>query len=154
MEAILRFYFDSHLLEHFLWNWYQVSTIKLIEDKPTLDQVMSSCQAASSHYPRQCEPDLYSHKASLSHSDLKMLHRYAVLLHPWSSQWRQNGCDGVSNRQPYHCLFNRLFRRSVKSAIKLFYSLFWWNISLTKGCSCNARRLRCALRSRLCHYRF
>ena len=26
-------------------------------------------------------------------------------------QWRHNGWDGVSNHQPHHCLFNRLFRR-------------------------------------------
>ena len=26
-------------------------------------------------------------------------------------QWRHNGRHGVSNHQPHHCLFNRLFRR-------------------------------------------
>ena len=26
-------------------------------------------------------------------------------------QWRHNGCDGVLNHQPHHCLLNRLFRR-------------------------------------------
>ena len=29
-------------------------------------------------------------------------------------QWRHNGHDGVSNHQPHHCLFNRLFRRRSK----------------------------------------
>ena len=34
-------------------------------------------------------------------------------------QWRHNGCDGVSNRQPHHCLRNRLFRRRSKKTSKL-----------------------------------
>ena len=29
-------------------------------------------------------------------------------------QWRHNGCDGVSNRQPQDCLLNRLFKRRLK----------------------------------------
>ena len=29
-------------------------------------------------------------------------------------QWHLNGCDGVSNHQPHHCLLNRLFRRRSK----------------------------------------
>ena len=37
----------------------------------------------------------------------------------WSLQWRQNGCNGVSNHQPQHCLFNRLFRRKWKKTSKL-----------------------------------
>ena len=32
-----------------------------------------------------------------------------------SLQWRHNGCDSVSNRQPHACLFNRLFRRISKN---------------------------------------
>ena len=36
-----------------------------------------------------------------------------------SSQWRHNGCDGVSNHQPYHCLFNRLFRRRSNKTSKI-----------------------------------
>ena len=34
-------------------------------------------------------------------------------------QWRHNGRDGVSNHQPCHCLFNRLFRRRSKKYSKL-----------------------------------
>ena len=34
-------------------------------------------------------------------------------------QWRLNGCDGVSNHQPHHCLLNRLFRRRSKKTSKL-----------------------------------
>ena len=34
-------------------------------------------------------------------------------------QWRHNGCDGVSNHQPYHCLLNRLFRRRSKKKSEL-----------------------------------
>ena len=35
-----------------------------------------------------------------------------------SLQWRHNGCDGVSNHQPYDCLLNRLFRRRSKKTSK------------------------------------
>ena len=34
-------------------------------------------------------------------------------------RWRHNGHDGVSNHQPYDCLFNRLFRRRSKKTSKL-----------------------------------
>ena len=34
-------------------------------------------------------------------------------------QWRHNEHDGVSNRQPHHCLLKRLFRRGSKKASKL-----------------------------------
>ena len=34
-------------------------------------------------------------------------------------QWRHNGRAGVSNHQPHHCLFNRLFRRRSKKTSKL-----------------------------------
>ena len=36
-----------------------------------------------------------------------------------SLQWRHNGCDGVSNHQPHHCLLNRLFRRRSQKTSKL-----------------------------------
>ena len=36
---------------------------------------------------------------------------------PW--QWRHNGRDGVSNRQPHHCLLHHLFRRRPKKTPKL-----------------------------------
>ena len=34
-------------------------------------------------------------------------------------QWIHNGCDSVSNHQPYHCLLNGLFRRRSKKTSKL-----------------------------------
>ena len=34
-------------------------------------------------------------------------------------QWRGNGRNGVSNRQPHDCLLNRLFRRRTKKTSKL-----------------------------------
>ena len=34
-------------------------------------------------------------------------------------EWRHNGCDGVSNLEPHHCLLNRLFRRRSKKTPKL-----------------------------------
>ena len=33
--------------------------------------------------------------------------------------WCHNGRDSVSNHQPHHCLFNRLFRRRSKKTSKL-----------------------------------
>ena len=36
-----------------------------------------------------------------------------------SLRWSHNGHDGVSNHQPYDCLFNRLFRRRSKKTSKL-----------------------------------
>ena len=34
-------------------------------------------------------------------------------------QWRHNGCDRVSNHQPYGCLLNCLFKRRSKKTSKL-----------------------------------
>ena len=34
-------------------------------------------------------------------------------------RWRHNGGDGVSNHQPHHCVFNRLFRRRSMKTSKL-----------------------------------
>ena len=33
--------------------------------------------------------------------------------------WRHNGRDGVSNRQPYDCLLNRLFKVEIKETSTL-----------------------------------
>ena len=37
----------------------------------------------------------------------------------YSLQWRLNGCNNVSNHQPYDCFLNRLFRHRLKKASKL-----------------------------------
>ena len=37
----------------------------------------------------------------------------------FTSHWRHNGRDYVSNHQPHHCLLNRLFRRRSKKTSKL-----------------------------------
>ena len=37
----------------------------------------------------------------------------------FSSRWRHNGRDSVSNQQPHHCLLSRLFRRRSKKTSKL-----------------------------------
>ena len=58
--------------------------------------------------PPTPEPHLI-HDPSHLHSDNKDI----------SSEWRHNGCDGVSNHQPHHCLLNRLFRRRSKKTSKL-----------------------------------
>ena len=39
--------------------------------------------------------------------------------HGMDLRWRQNGCDSVSNHQPYDCLLNRLFRCKSKKTSKL-----------------------------------
>ena len=36
--------------------------------------------------------------------------------------WRHNGCAGVSNHHPHHCLLNRLFRRRSKKTPKLRFT--------------------------------
>ena len=43
-------------------------------------------------------------------------------------EWRHNGRDGVSNHQPHHCLFNRLFRRRSKKTSKLCVTGLVWGI--------------------------
>ena len=45
-----------------------------------------------------------------------------------SLKWRHNGCDGASNHQPHHCLFNRLFRRSSKKHPSSTSLAFVWGI--------------------------
>ena len=40
-------------------------------------------------------------------------------LENYTLRWRHNGCDGVSNHQPHHCLLNRVFRRRSKKTSKL-----------------------------------
>ena len=45
-----------------------------------------------------------------------------------SLRWHHNGCDGVSNHQPHHCLLNRLFRHRSKKISKLRVTgLCVWN---------------------------
>ena len=44
---------------------------------------------------------------------------YCVLMCNVALQWRHNGLDGVSNHQPHHCLFSRLFGRRSKKTSKL-----------------------------------
>ena len=47
-----------------------------------------------------------------------------------SLQWRHNGRDGVSNRQPYHCLLNRLFRRrSKKTSLAFVQGIHRWPVN-------------------------
>ena len=40
-------------------------------------------------------------------------------VHEYTSWWRHNGRDSVSNHQPHGCLLNRLFRRRSKKTSKL-----------------------------------
>ena len=52
----------------------------------------------------------------------------------YSSRWRHNGSDGVSNHQPHDCLLNRLFRRISKktsnSALLVFVrGIHWWPVN-------------------------
>ena len=43
----------------------------------------------------------------------------ALQMPPVPLRWRHNGHDGVSNRQPHHCLLNRLFGCRSKKTSKL-----------------------------------
>ena len=43
-------------------------------------------------------------------------------------QWRYNGCDGVSDHQPYHSLLNRLFRHRSKKTSNTTSLAFVWGI--------------------------
>ena len=43
-------------------------------------------------------------------------------------RWRHNGCDSVSNHQPYDCLLNHLFRRRSKKTSKLRVASFYVGI--------------------------
>ena len=50
----------------------------------------------------------------------------ALVFTEYPLQWRQNGCDGVSNHQPHHCGLNHLFsayqRKHQSSASLAFVS--------------------------------
>ena len=50
---------------------------------------------------------------------LRITHTHTYKVSVISLQWRHNGRDSVSNHQPHHCLFNRIFRRRSKKASKL-----------------------------------
>ena len=47
---------------------------------------------------------------------IEISHNFSTIL---ALQWRHNGCDSVSNHQPYDCLLNRLLRRRSKKTSKL-----------------------------------
>ena len=64
------------------------------------------------------------YSSGLLHSDTGNLTIVPIVPVPikpsWRTlQWRHNGRDSVSNRQPHDCLLNRLFRRSSKKTSKL-----------------------------------
>ena len=40
-------------------------------------------------------------------------------------QWRHNGCNGVSNRQPHDCFLKRLFKAQIKENIKALHHWPW-----------------------------
>ena len=44
---------------------------------------------------------------------------YALMVVNITLLCRHNGCDGVSNQKPHHCLLKRLFRRRSKKISKL-----------------------------------
>ena len=46
-------------------------------------------------------------------------HTHALVRHFETLQWRHNEHDGVSNKQPFHCLLNRLYGRKSKKTSKL-----------------------------------
>ena len=60
------------------------------------------------HQPTTTTPSSYSHPPTPTPATT-----------PKTLQWRHDGCDGVSNHHPYHCLINRLFRRRSSKTSKL-----------------------------------
>ena len=53
----------------------------------------------------------------------------SAIISSW--QWRHNGCDGVSNHQPHHCVLNRVFWRRSKKTSKLRVTGLKWNLPVT-----------------------
>ena len=51
--------------------------------------------------------------------DIRLIMTQASITRIRPLQWRHDGRDGVSNRQPHDCLLNRLFRRRSKKTSKL-----------------------------------
>ena len=52
-------------------------------------------------------------------------HRWSSLTKGQPLQWRHSGRDSVSNRQPYDCLLNGLFRRRSKKTSKPRVTGLW-----------------------------
>ena len=65
---------------------------------------------------------------------------------PLSLQWRHNELDGVSNRQPHDCLFNRLFRRRSKKTSKLRVKCFHLMTSSCNGYESDSVTTKCWLK--------
>ena len=65
------------------------------------------------HPTGACNTSGRSNRHFLSCNHDKDAHLHSTL------QWRHNGHGGVSNHQPHHCLFNRLFKAQIKENIKL-----------------------------------
>ena len=61
-----------------------------------------------------------SFNVGLTKPEWQLRHGRMIPSHPFMTlQWRHNGPDCVSNRQPHHCLLNRLFgRRSNIKALR------------------------------------
>ena len=72
--------------------------------------------------------DLKHHR---SHNDVTVMAESIAMSrcqYDTSLRWRHNGCDSVSNHQPHHCLFNRLFGCRSKKTSKLSVTgLCVWN---------------------------
>ena len=62
----------------------------------------------NSSIPPSIQPPIHLSKSLSNH-----------LTHIWSSLWRHNGRDGVSNHQLHDCLLNGLFRHRSKETSKL-----------------------------------
>ena len=65
-----------------------------------------------------CEAQIQKVRVVLGHTSY-MRGWFETLWNVRLLRWRHNGHDSVSNHQPHHCLFNRLFRRRSKKTSKL-----------------------------------
>ena len=59
------------------------------------------------------------YQTTTNHNMANCVHWHCAVPPTTSLRWRHNGRDGVSNHQPYDCLFNSLFRRRSKKTSKL-----------------------------------
>ena len=110
----------------FLQRWWDINANESRKRHPSTDNIAR----AKKKYPRcqppdpRCQPpdfcyQLCTPKGVHNNGSLHRVSRCMCLVGWISLRWRRNGCDGVSNHQPHHCLLNRLFRSRSKKTSKL-----------------------------------
>ena len=101
-------------------------TANQITDSPSIPKFhllndIASTDAVVKQYPLKSASFECSNQIRVDVSNIITVLIYHEEFPEWdiTLQWRHNGRDGVSNHQPDHCLFNRLFRRISKKTPKL-----------------------------------